>query len=180
MGQPRRSLQVLIACLVSIPQVHDGSLCMFSSFALLVLLLPFVLFFFTFSCHLPQKTNMAAASNSAPLDPKLGRAADFVRPDFHQVNLDLENYLKTERNFKLDAGRLSTARYNFYTDIFCRPTNMSPVHHTSRMPPSAFTMSISSHYSLTIQFQATTSSPGPSSRARKETNGLQALSSKSL
>lgn len=34
----------------------------------------------------------------------LGRAADFVRPDFKQVNLDIENYLKQERNFKLDAG----------------------------------------------------------------------------
>ena len=47
---------------------------------------------------------MAAASSSAPLDPLLGRAADFVRPDFHQVNLDLEGYLKTERGFKLDVG----------------------------------------------------------------------------
>lgn len=34
----------------------------------------------------------------------LGRAADFVRPDFHQVNLDIEGYLKTERNLKLDEG----------------------------------------------------------------------------
>ena len=35
----------------------------------------------------------------------LGRAADFVRPDFHQVNLDIEGYLKTERNLKLDEGK---------------------------------------------------------------------------
>lgn len=34
----------------------------------------------------------------------LGRAADYVRPDFHQVNLDIEGYLKTERNLKLDEG----------------------------------------------------------------------------
>lgn len=36
----------------------------------------------------------------------LGRAADFVRPDFHQVNLDIEGYLKAERNYKLDGGAL--------------------------------------------------------------------------
>lgn len=47
---------------------------------------------------------MAAATASAPSDPLLGRAADFVRPDFHQVNLDVEGYRKTERGFKLDAG----------------------------------------------------------------------------
>jgi cleavage and polyadenylation specificity factor subunit 4 len=45
----------------------------------------------------------------------LGRAADFVRPDFHQVNLRIEGYLKTERNFKLDEGELiclfSSTRY---------------------------------------------------------------------
>ena len=35
----------------------------------------------------------------------LGRAADYVRPDFHQVNLDIEGYLKTERNLKLDEGK---------------------------------------------------------------------------
>jgi cleavage and polyadenylation specificity factor subunit 4 len=50
----------------------------------------------------------AAAPLSAPpaAGPSdyLGRAADFVKPDFHQVNLDLEGYLKTERLFKLDAG----------------------------------------------------------------------------
>lgn len=49
---------------------------------------------------------MAAATSSAPVDPVLGRAADFVRPDFHQVNLDVEGYLKTERGFKLDSGEL--------------------------------------------------------------------------
>jgi cleavage and polyadenylation specificity factor subunit 4 len=47
---------------------------------------------------------MAAASSSTPLDPLLGRAADFVRPDFHQVNLDIEGYLKNEKNLKLDSG----------------------------------------------------------------------------
>jgi len=47
---------------------------------------------------------MAAATSSVPLDPVLGRAADFVRPDFHQVNLDVENWLKSERGFKLDSG----------------------------------------------------------------------------
>lgn len=39
----------------------------------------------------------------------LGPAADFVRPDFHQVNLNIENYLKQERNFKLDSGMLFLA-----------------------------------------------------------------------
>jgi cleavage and polyadenylation specificity factor subunit 4 len=47
---------------------------------------------------------MAAAASSAPLDPLLGRAVDFVRPDFHQVNLDVETYLKNERGLKLDSG----------------------------------------------------------------------------
>ncbi len=44
---------------------------------------------------------VATASTSTTL----GRAADFVRPDFHQVNLDVEKYLKAERNFKLDTGK---------------------------------------------------------------------------
>lgn len=35
---------------------------------------------------------------------QLGRASDFVRPDFHQVNLDIEGYLKQEKNLKLDSG----------------------------------------------------------------------------
>ena len=49
---------------------------------------------------------MAAVAHNAQAGPSdwLGRAADFVRPDFHQVNLDIEGYLKAERNFKLDAG----------------------------------------------------------------------------
>lgn len=34
----------------------------------------------------------------------LGRAADFVRPDFHQVNLEIEGLLKDERGLKLDSG----------------------------------------------------------------------------
>lgn len=51
---------------------------------------------------------MAAASSSTPLDPLLGRAADFVRPDFHQVNLDIEGYLKNEKNLKLDSGTCSS------------------------------------------------------------------------
>lgn len=50
---------------------------------------------------------MAAATASAPADPFLGLAADFIRPDFHQVNLDVEGYLKAERGFKLDAGKFT-------------------------------------------------------------------------
>ena len=42
----------------------------------------------------------------------LGRAADYVRPDFHQVNLDIEGYLKTERNLKLDEGKSSLILYD--------------------------------------------------------------------
>jgi len=52
---------------------------------------------------------MAAATASS--SSTLGRAADFVRPDFHQVNLDVENYLKTERNFKLDTGESECVTY---------------------------------------------------------------------
>ena len=45
------------------------------------------------------------AAVAGPSTPSyLGRAADFVRPDFHQVNLGIEGYLKTERNFNLDEG----------------------------------------------------------------------------
>lgn len=29
---------------------------------------------------------------------------DFVRPDFHQVELDVETFLKKEKGWKLDAG----------------------------------------------------------------------------
>ncbi|WVO21840.1 mRNA 3'-end-processing protein YTH1 [Cryptococcus decagattii] len=73
---------------------------------------------------------MAAASNSAPLDPKLGRAADFVRPDFHQVNLDLENYLKTERNFKLDADQQICPLS--ITPLGCPlPPSQCPYRHTT-------------------------------------------------
>lgn len=46
----------------------------------------------------------AVAGPSTSTSSYLGRAADFVRPDFHQVNLDIEGYLKTERNLKLDEG----------------------------------------------------------------------------
>lgn len=49
--------------------------------------------------------SIAANAVAGPSD-YLGRAADFVRPDFHQVNLDIEGYLKAERNFKLDSGEL--------------------------------------------------------------------------
>jgi cleavage and polyadenylation specificity factor subunit 4 len=42
----------------------------------------------------------------------LGRAADYVRPDFHQVNLDIEGYLKTERNLKLDEGESPLAIFS--------------------------------------------------------------------
>jgi hypothetical protein len=29
---------------------------------------------------------------------------EWVEPDFHQVNLDIETHLKNERGYKLDAG----------------------------------------------------------------------------
>jgi cleavage and polyadenylation specificity factor subunit 4 len=49
---------------------------------------------------------MAAATTATTSDdPHLGRAADFIRPDFHQVNLDIEGYLKTQRSFKLEIGK---------------------------------------------------------------------------
>ncbi|CAD6577711.1 MAG: RNA-binding component of cleavage and polyadenylation factor [Tremellales sp. Tagirdzhanova-0007] len=58
---------------------------------------------------------MAAATSSVPLDPYLGRAVDFVRPDFHQVNLDIEAFLKAERGYKLDAD-----------DRICRLSSLPP------------------------------------------------------
>jgi hypothetical protein len=30
---------------------------------------------------------------------------EWVEPDFHQVNLDIEAHLKNERGYKLDAGK---------------------------------------------------------------------------
>lgn len=45
------------------------------------------------------------ATTAQPPAATLGRAADFVRPDFHQVNLDIEQYLKQERGMKLDSGK---------------------------------------------------------------------------
>lgn len=34
---------------------------------------------------------------------------DLVDPDFHQVNLEIEDYLKFTRGYKLDAGERSTS-----------------------------------------------------------------------
>ena len=57
--------------------------------------------------HIYTMTAVAGPSTAS----YLGRAADYVRPDFHQVNLDIEGYLKTERNLKLDEG-MSPCRFN--------------------------------------------------------------------
>lgn len=35
---------------------------------------------------------------------------DFVQPDFHQVELDIETYLKKEKGWKLDAGEWRQGR----------------------------------------------------------------------
>lgn len=93
---------------------------------------------------------MAAAASSAPLDPLLGRAVDFVRPDFHQVNLDIENYLKSERGFKLDSGKSTPSRRTTWSlanridDQICRlsllppgcplPASQCPFRHTQPSP----------------------------------------------
>ena len=98
---------------------------------------------------------MAAATTSVPLDPFLGRAADFVRPDFHQVNLDVEGYLKAERGYKLDAGESSGSScipnhdtkglFNLVSDDqICRlsllppgcplPPSLCPYRHTTPSP----------------------------------------------
>lgn len=40
---------------------------------------------------------------------------EWIEPDFHQVNLDIEAHLKNERGYKLDAGEsfpLPLKRYN--------------------------------------------------------------------
>ncbi|KAL7421957.1 RNA-binding component of cleavage and polyadenylation factor [Cryptotrichosporon argae] len=70
---------------------------------------------------------MAAASTST-----LGRAADFVRPDFHQVNLDIEGYLKQERNFKLDADD-QICRLNLLP-LGCPLGADCPLRHTAPAP----------------------------------------------
>lgn len=72
---------------------------------------------------------MAAAASSAPLDPMLGRAVDFVRPDFHQVNLDVETYLKNERGFKLDSGEPS-----FPLSHISSPTRHDALHEETTIP----------------------------------------------
>lgn len=84
--------------------------------------------------HISDPLIMAAAASSAPLDPLLGRAVDFVRPDFHQVNLDVETYLKNERGFKLDSGESTLlGRGVHLASLFDRclngPLAVSSPHH---------------------------------------------------
>lgn len=50
---------------------------------------------------------MAAVASGSSLSAPPNVAADFVRPDFHQVQLDVEAYLKNEKGMKLDAGELT-------------------------------------------------------------------------
>ncbi|ORY25735.1 hypothetical protein BCR39DRAFT_590013 [Naematelia encephala] len=79
---------------------------------------------------------MAAASTStAPLDPLLGRAADFVRPEkqFRQVNLDIEGYLKAEKNMKLDSDD-QICRLSLLPPGCPLPPSLCPYRHTT---PSA-------------------------------------------
>ncbi|KAK1924698.1 hypothetical protein DB88DRAFT_539506 [Papiliotrema laurentii] len=76
---------------------------------------------------------MAAATSSAPVDPVLGRAADFVRPDFHQVNLDVEGYLKTERGFKLDSDE-QICRLSLLPPGCPLPPSQCPYRHTTPAP----------------------------------------------
>ncbi|KAK6902712.1 mRNA 3'-end-processing protein YTH1 [Kwoniella mangroviensis CBS 10435] len=75
----------------------------------------------------------AAASSSTPLDPHLGRAADFVRPDFHQVNLDIEGFLKTQKGYKLDADTQICPLS--LTPLGCPlPPSQCPYRHTNPSP----------------------------------------------
>lgn len=37
--------------------------------------------------------------------PEKEQWADLVEPDFHQVNLEIEDYLKFTRGYKLDSGK---------------------------------------------------------------------------
>jgi hypothetical protein len=66
--------------------------------------LPSALYYTSTFIHLHTTMTAVAGPSTASY---LGRAADYVRPDFHQVNLDIEGYLKTERNLKLDEGESS-------------------------------------------------------------------------
>ncbi|KAL1411195.1 RNA-binding component of cleavage and polyadenylation factor [Vanrija albida] len=64
---------------------------------------------------------------------QLGRAADFVRPDFHQVNLDIEGYLKQEKNLKLDSDD-QICRMNL-TPLGCPLGPLEcPLRHTTPAP----------------------------------------------
>jgi hypothetical protein len=40
--------------------------------------------------------------------------ADLVDPDFHQVNLEIEDYLKFTRGYKLDSGKQSRPPLTVY------------------------------------------------------------------
>jgi hypothetical protein len=71
---------------------------------------------------------------------------EWVEPDFHQINLDIETHLKQERGYKLDAGKFrqrgplftlpeligfSNVRPSFQT-----PTSANPIS-TPKDAPSA-------------------------------------------
>lgn len=79
---------------------------------------------------------------------------EWLQPDFHQVNLEIENYLKTERGYKLDAGQSPNDRSHLLAvaeeDIgvadreICKPhltpegcplgTSACPLRHTQPVP----------------------------------------------
>jgi hypothetical protein len=144
---------------------------------------------------------MAAVAQNAHAGPSdwLGRAADFVRPDFHQVNLDIEGYLKAERNYKLDSGTSvvkSTRRVRGYESplwpsrlqlhdmrnciLMYRRPNMSPVPPTARLSPRSNPMPVPPHHPLQPQLSTPTRPAESSTRARKKVDRMQALPPKSV
>ena len=112
-----------------------------------------------------------AGPSSAAL---LGPAADFVRPDFHQVNLDVEGYLKQERNYKLDSGK-SIHRTNRVCVLTRRRRDMPPLPPTTRLPSPARRMPIPPYNPFPSQLPPPTPSTHAPSRTRKETHGMQTL-----
>lgn len=78
-----------------------------------------------------------AGPSTQPME-HFGAAADFIRPDFHQVNLDLESYLKTERSLKLDSDT-SICKLSLLPPGCPLPPSLCPYRHTipssSNFPP---------------------------------------------
>ena len=78
-------------------------------------------------------TRMAAVGVATASDALLGISSDFVRPDFHQVPLDLENWLQSEKKLRLSSDnqlcQLSLLPPGCPLGIAC------PLRHVENLPP---------------------------------------------